>query len=256
MINGASIVLPLDSYRLAASEQRLVDHAISVLEQRCLRKAGFRGATVPSFVSEAVSDSGAAHDNSRRYGVIDPESAGRYGYHRPPQASSTLTSRAKARKWTARLNSRERRALFGATGNSGCQATALHALDRGVVGADGSWLTKADFDSADNSRKDPQVADAARRWSTCMADHGLHYAEPEAAIADQRWHLDAPLPGVAEIAVAKTDVQCKTLSGFVATWLNVETELQHRLIRNNSAVLGRIRTAKRSYLANASAAVR
>ncbi|GAB3464575.1 hypothetical protein GCM10027570_52480 [Streptomonospora sediminis] len=237
-----TVELPLDSYRPTAAEEVTYDRAFDLLAQRCVADAGF---------SWPVRDEPPLPENRhlRRYGVIDPNDAQKYGYHLAP----TKTPDQKSDK--AAPTPEAEAAFYGPVDSpeEGCAAKAERRLDRGAGGADGKLLAELDWTSLDISETHPDVIEAKNAWQECMSARGHSYATPRKAIEDESWNLDSPSPTAAERAVAVADVECKYEVGMVETWVQAEHEIQREMIAEHTSELEALQHANEVRHGNAEA---
>jgi hypothetical protein len=215
--------LPFDGYRLNFAEDSEIERARTSLARACLRERGVRldvpdGVRTPGMID--------VEPNLRRYGVIDEVSATGYGYHFPRTAEETQQQQARAR-WAGSITEDQRMALFG---EGGCTEKA----DAELTTFDDAFFIAASRESLRVSEKDPRVVAAKAAWHTCMAEKGYDYADPNAAVSDPRWHLDAAAISAAEKDTALADVRCKASSRLVDTWHEVEVGVQREDIRRDA----------------------
>lgn len=234
------LALPFDRYRLNFAEESEIQRARTVLARACLRDRGVR-LEVP----DDVRDPGVLDvtPNLRRYGVIDEPTATRFGYHFPRTAQEVRRQQDRAR-WSASLTEPQRMALFG---EDGCAERA----DTELSEVDDEFFVDADFHSLRTSGADPRVVAATATWRTCMSKQGFDYPDPNAAIAEDRWNLDAAHIPTAEITTAQADVRCKTATGFVETWHDVEVGVQQEEIRRDADRFAGLASARDKRLAAA-----
>lgn len=239
-VPAEQLALPFDDYRLNFAEESEIQRARTVLARACLRDRGVR-LEVP----DDVRDPGVLDvtPNLRRYGVIDEATATRFGYHFPRTATEARRQQDRER-WSASLTEPQRMALFG---EDGCTERA----DAELSEVDDDFFVDADFRSLRTSGADPRVVAAATAWRTCMSEQGFDYSDPNAAIADPRWHLDAADIPAAEITTALADVRCKATTRFVETWHDVEIGVQQEEIRRDADRFAGLASARDKRLAAA-----
>ncbi|WP_017599419.1 hypothetical protein, partial [Nocardiopsis lucentensis] len=243
-----AVELPIDAYRLGPEEEANYLRAQNLLVRTCMKETGFDWPV--------VEEGTAAEDqrpHRRRYGVVDPDVAGEFGYHPPP---SPEDERVLDERRTL-LADEDAVAAYEGPGEgegSGCLDLAVAELSRGAdEDADYELFTTLDWDSLDESERHPDVEAAMGEWSSCMAGRGHSYADVWSAMEDERWNLDAPeIPG-AERKTAVDDVHCKYETGLLDTWTAVEGEIQRSMIEDHAAELERIRDANTAYARNAEA---
>ncbi|NYI07667.1 hypothetical protein [Allostreptomyces psammosilenae] len=238
------LTLPLDAYRLDHAAESEVRRARDLLIRDCMEQAGFEW-----YVStEASADIDPAR---RRYGVIDPGVAERYGYHLPPDPRSAEVERVRSETLA---EPGAEAAYFGpAESEEGCVTSADERIARGAGEADHALFTDLDFGSLDRSDLHPDVVAAKEDWRECMSARGHSYDTPRDAAGDEAWDLDAPEATEAERAVAAADVACKHEVGLVETWVRAETDIQRDMVAEHAAELERVGAANATYLENARA---
>ncbi|GAA1747468.1 hypothetical protein [Nonomuraea bangladeshensis] len=83
-----------------------------------------------------------------------------------------------------------------------------------------------------------------------MRAEGLRYADPLAAISDQRWLGDGP-PTREEIRAAQADVRCKVKTGLVSVWSAAEKRIQDDVVRAHPEEFEALKAAKDRQLESA-----
>lgn len=244
---GVDPRLPLDRYLLAPRESELVAQAFRTLVGQCMR--GF-GITSPQGSS---GQQGPATRNERRYGITDPRLAATDGYRLANQTSAAVPARPRES-----ADPRARQVLTGMPAGTvnghpvlpeGCAGEARLRLNKGAPGGtDPDTAMRLAQDSFFESERDPRVRAVVRAWSDCMRRHGHNYPTPLAAAADPRFR-GAVSP--TEIAVATTDITCKTETDLVGVWSSVETEVQRPVVESNRPALENIRRTNEIQLAAA-----
>ena len=235
-------IVPLDRYRLNAAEDDAVNDALAALQTACLHADGSQ-LVVPNYANATF----ASTDNTRRYGVLDVDSATKYGYHRPPIS----TERSDAERWLEALSPADRRLFFDSGRKHGCRTDSHAKLHAGVENVLDTKLTKIDYDSLDTAMTEPRVVAALRSWAHCMGERGFHYDSPNDAISDPQWDLNASVSSPGERAVAAADARCKIEVSLVRTIQDVETKIQDAAIANEAPYFRSILRVKRAYLRNA-----
>ncbi|MGW0802168.1 hypothetical protein [Nonomuraea sp. NPDC002799] len=238
------LVLPFDAYKTTPEQRAVLGNAHNHLVVRCMRKLGI---TVRPPAEEATAIAAIDPGNTRRYGVADTASAGRYGYHlaQPPAPDTTGA-------WAGKLPKPARHRLYGSAADRGCLDRATLALDKGARKADWPWLGLQDSLTLEQAAKHPAVTGAIERWRSCMSQAGHSYPAPEAAIADNRWDLDKPAVSEEEKQIATADTVCKWSSGLIAAWYAADAELQRAVIRDNSERFDALRVNLQQRLRRAS----
>lgn len=216
--------LPFERYELSQIDRQTIAYAEDLLTGACMRSRGLEWVTLPP-----PPDQDPDPLIRRRYGIVEPEIAARYGYHLPP-LSPELSARETVLRQRDRLPVAERHMAYGVDGAGGCRATARDQLRTGVSGLDENRLYNHAAEAFRASQIAPEVTAVFGAWSTCMAAAGFHYTDPLQAIADA--DLRPAQPSSREIAIATADVRCKQDSDLVAVWSGVEARLQRDAIRS------------------------
>ncbi len=222
----ADLTLPFDAYKPTPAQRALLGNAHNLVVVRCMRRHGF-AVHPPSTDQQAIA--AADPGNTRRYGVVDPAHAERFGYHLARPATPPQTP-----EWAAELRQAARRHLYGKQGRPGCLDRAPDALARKAPKADWQWLALQDARTLERAAQRPAVRQAVVRWTACMRAAGHSYPSPEAAIADPRWTLEEAEITAEETRVAVADTSCKWSSGLVSAWFTADTELQRRVVLKHS----------------------
>ncbi|WP_344896063.1 hypothetical protein [Nonomuraea antimicrobica] len=234
---ASGLSVPLDDFILSRLDIQTIEYAEDLLTRACMRGSGFDWEMLPP---PARTDTDPLH--RRRYGVIEPEVAGRYGYHLPPLAPD---QQAREQVWRRRdaLPPAERRAAYGHDGQGGCRNTARTRLAEGVPKLDQQRLNGFIGDTFEASQRVPAVVAVFGAWSRCMKAKGFAYGMPLDAAADPAWARSAQ-PSPREIAVAKADVGCKRTTGLVAAWSTADSHVQLDAIATHRADFDRFRQAR------------
>ncbi|GAA3654428.1 hypothetical protein GCM10022224_016710 [Nonomuraea antimicrobica] len=242
-VEARELSVPFDRYNFSTADIMILEAAEDLLVRDCMRKRGMVWEVVPP---------GAADDleppNRRRYGVVEPEIARLYGYHVAPDRPS-VARRAEAReRRTKGLSAAERQAVYGET--DGCLQQARSHIEQGAPPVDMALFNKLITQTFEESQRDPKVLQVFRSWSGCMRAEELRYADPLAAITDQRWLSGGP-PTQEEIRTAQADVRCKVKTGLVSVWSGVEKRIQDNVVRAYPAEFRALGAAKDQQLAAA-----
>ncbi|AQZ62067.1 unnamed protein product [[Actinomadura] parvosata subsp. kistnae] len=229
--------VPLDDFTLSRLDIHTIEYAEDLLTRACMRGRGFDWELLPP---PARTDTDPLH--RRRYGVIEPEVAERYGYHVPPPAPD---QQAREQVWRRReaLPPAEQRAAYGPDGQGGCRETARTRLAQGIPAVDQQQLNGYIGDTFEASQRVPAVVAAFGAWSACMKAGGFTYRTPLDAANDRAWASSAR-PAPREIAVAVADVVCKRATGLVATWSAADQAVQLAAIAAHRTDFARFRQAR------------
>jgi hypothetical protein len=234
--------VPFDDYTLSTLDMQTIEYAEDLLIRDCMRGRGLAWEMLPAPASQDPNPI-----NRRRYGLIEPELAKRYGYHMPPQVPE-LAARDAVWARRDRLPRAERHAAYGADGKGGCTAQARGHLRRDIPNFNDQYRLN-DFAEVDfaASQEDQEVVLVFGSWRACMATAGFDYANPFAAFDDPAWG-ESSRPAKREIAVAEADVRCKRETSLVETWAAAEERLQLDTIRANPQDFASFRQTKETHL--------
>jgi len=229
--------VPFDEYKLSRLDLQTIEYAEDLLTRDCMRELGMDWEMLPPPSSQ---DSDPL--NRRRYGLIEPEIATRFGYHLSPP-SPELMARESVWAHRDRLPLAERRAAYGDDGQGGCRAQARHHLRKDIPDLDQSRLYDFSAEAFDASMEDPEAVDVFGRWGACMKAEGFRYSDPLAPPGDPAW-VESRRPSAPEIAVAEADVRCKQETGLVSAWSSVEERIQRDVLRSHREDFDGFRRAK------------
>ncbi|MGK5630410.1 hypothetical protein [Streptomyces sp. URMC 123] len=241
-----ALVLPFDAYEASLADYYTLRDAQDALTRTCMRERGFDWPVIdrPTAVDE--------NRNRRRYGVIEPAVAERFGYHATPDLLDPYGVSGREDRRDARLSDEEDRAANAP--DTGCVITAHRKLlDDARADVDLKLFNDLGERALAAARDEPDTARALREWSACMRGAGFDYPGPYEAMKDDRWWKDDTLPTRQEIAVAVADVRCKQRSGLVEAWFAAEKRLQERAIRDHPAYFTALKDAKQRHIATARA---
>lgn len=236
--NIDEITLPLDGHVLTVSELRIVREAHDELLSECVRR--FTGE---AWVPEGAVGTGPLF-SPYRFGLVDPERAGRYGYHDPKDELSVTYARSNPVKvprgdvtpaWVVDGVPAGRAPVpRDASGNAlpagGCSGETQARLAKppaakDVVDREVSTIERAEA-------KDPRVGRAIDDWVACMQAAGYEYEstlDPAAEFGAAETISDE------ELSVARADVGCRTSTHYLETRVAVLSELQQQSLDSNAA---------------------
>jgi hypothetical protein len=184
-VEARELSIPFDRYNFSPSDISILEGAEEFLVRDCMRQRGMAWEVLPQSAAEDLEPL-----NRRRYGVVESEIARLFGYHAPPDRP-TVARRAAARDSRARsLSAKEQQAAYGEKG--GCLGQARAHLEQGTPQVDGGLFNRLISETFEQSQRDPEVVQVFQAWSTCMREQRWQYADPLAAVTDQRWMKDGP----------------------------------------------------------------
>lgn len=243
--------LPVEDYLLTGRQSKVLAEARISLALSCLDRFGLERPSMPrprtSFRPENRS---AVVNPDRRYGVLVPAVAARYGYHPEPGTYPDRTSLQEPKLTpTASLvlagdqDHPEHVARVNGTTvpDDGCLGEAERRLG-GRPGVYGDSRVAADLNMASFAvtRNDPHVVAAISAWSTCMREAGHPQTDPLEAL-DQGAPSIRPVTTAQEIAVATTDISCKRRTHLAAVWSQAERQYQEATIQVKAAEFRQIK---------------
>ncbi|MEV4087681.1 hypothetical protein ACIBI7_23890 [Nonomuraea fuscirosea] len=230
-----AISLPFDRYNFTPADLSVIERAEDLLVGDCMRSRGLAWETLPPSAEEDLEP-----PNRRRYGVVEPEIARRYGYHVAPDRPSVARRSAAGETRTASL-SEQQRAAYDESG--GCLPRARARIGQGAPKVDSALFNQLITRTFEQSRREAEVVRVFRAWSACMRAEGWRYDDPLTAIADERW-LDGGPATEEEIRAARADERCKARTGLVAVWVAAERRLQEDAVRAHREAFDALKAAK------------
>ncbi len=229
--------LPLAAYSLTREQQVLLDRAQIRLQETCVRRLS--SSDLPP---REVPDASAAVEPSRRYGIVDMESAKRYGYQSPDTPSSTASlprpNETQAMLLSGRTSAGKALKTYKghAVPEGGCNAESRDAIYKDHDKEPGIAVAQQiDIDSYKRSLQDSRVSAAFSDWSRCMKRAGYTYESPM-KVADDPEFADANY-SKRERSVAVADVTCKFEVRLPQTWIAVESAIQKKMIERRQSAL-------------------
>lgn len=260
--------LPFDAYDLNPIQRSIVDQADFKVADQCLRKFGLR---MPS----SKNTSPVEYPKNADYaGWLEPRDVEKYGYQGPPGMRDEAWAAQDGRR--AFVIPANIDAAYTGLGKSvvngtrvpdgGCADEAERALNAGAPAPTGSGPAKPRdhkqmlslMDSASEvAFKDPRLAEADKRWSTCMQERGFSYSAPYAAENDRRWEKNVdpatrrhPVTSL-EIRTAVADEQCRKETNYFGVRLAVYADAQNKIIAANRDKVLRLQKLMNTRYANA-----
>lgn len=250
--------LPLAKYSVTAEEKAVLNKAESKVRNSCLKDFGEPPLPVPDIPPPAARDTGG----NRRYGLLDPVSARKYGYQLPPEPTAGPDGLPQPSPQQAALLSgidADGEKLTDYRGRpvppGGCSAYArsrIYAEHKANAGRE--VAQSIDMDGYKSSLKDPRVLSSFAAWSRCMDSRGFTYTSPLSVTDDPRF-ADADVDAE-ERSVATADVECKQRVGLPETWLAAESAVQRKMMKDKQTELTSLSTSRQKMLADAAAILR
>ncbi|RSM90514.1 hypothetical protein DMH04_03350 [Kibdelosporangium aridum] len=218
-VEAWQLAMPFDAYNFSPAEVMTLTVAEDLLTRDCMRGKGHGWELLPRAVESDIEP-----PHRRRYGVIEPQIADKYGYHSAPDRPTVAARKAKQL-----ARAKQTADLRGAVKDCGAQAEAV--LSAGTPDVDAGRFDALIRKSFEDSQRLPEVTEVFRAWSACMSGEGFTYPDPLTAITDEKWSTPTPTPQ--EIRAAQADVRCKAKTNLVAVWAAAETRVQNDAIAAN-----------------------
>ncbi|MGW4968571.1 hypothetical protein [Streptomyces albidoflavus] len=226
---GVTFSLPIAGYSFTESEVALLRNAENLTTEKCMARYGIEYS-----VGSAVSDQDPPAD--RRYGISSFGEAKKYGYHMPPTPSfeeESVSGEVRALLYGTAASGKFRGRDVPVNGCAGEGVEKLRVKEQSQRGAQAAGrIAKESFVE---SMESVPVREAMRVWSICMRNEGYRYASPLEAMADQRFLGDEV--SAVEKRTARADLECKDESRLPEVWFVSESEVQQRMIEENSELL-------------------
>ncbi|WP_405359669.1 hypothetical protein OG535_12355 [Kitasatospora sp. NBC_00085] len=256
----AELHLPIEQYMLTAVQSVQFDWVRKAATGSCMKRYGL-DYPVPA---KPGPDGPGAHAftlMNRRYGITDADGAARWGYHLPQAASAPAAPEQPVA--LAAMPAAAQTALLGVDPARGSRVTSYQGkalpeggcfaeLDRVLPGAvggpqgpgNGPQGVVTDIKSASftESRSVPEVVAATAAWVDCMKGRGFDIPDPLKAPATVTTMKD-PAPGIAEIAQAVADVDCKDRTNLTGIWFASESTLQNAAIAKHAKDLAGVKAS-------------
>jgi hypothetical protein len=248
--------LPIEAYLLTPAQGAELSWEENTAIRTCMAAFGF---DYPQAEPRPGPGSGSQYAVMyRRYGVVDPASVARWGYHLP---SAVTGGREPAASAPAVLPLAEREVLMGADPATGVPTTDYRGRPvpaggcrtagtglfpgvdspQGPGAGPGELLSQLKSDSFTASMADPRVLRVFAAWDACMDARGYHLPDNPLDAAEDLTSLNDPAPDRAEIAQAEADVACKQRTNLVGVWFAVESDYQDAAIHRNQSALDQLR---------------
>ncbi|WP_406860611.1 hypothetical protein ABZO31_09180 [Streptomyces sp. HUAS MG47] len=258
-VKSAAIpALPIEGYLVSQKEKEQILKASRMEAKSCMARFGFSYSwSTPSGQKVAPDDN--ASNRSRRYGIVDPVAASKYGYglgvaeiqDSSGQAPSAAMSEAATRVFLGNSDPTVK-VQDGAEVNGqkipegGCAGEAKRKIGNGLSNRAANEINMASFSV---SLSDEKVKAVLARWSQCMQKHGYDFKSPLDPLKTMGVGSATPR----EKATAQADVQCKYETNLIGVWNSVESAIQKAMIGKKEEILEEGRRETDRSLRNASA---
>ncbi|MEU7582274.1 hypothetical protein AB0B50_32350 [Streptomyces sp. NPDC041068] len=235
--------LPVEAYLPTRKEEQAITQARAALLKDCMGKQGFsydQSPELPEIGGQSLTDG--------RYGIWERDDVERWGYHPDPELlEAHEKATAQATDLKRELSQAERTALYGKSeasveghGPGGCAREVSVKLGEGAT--DTSFTEPAEAmanDAYGRAQREPDVRKAFQSWSACMKKQGYDYRTPMYA------NDDAAFAGRdisdKELAVARTDLDCREKYQVNRVWYEQEARWQKLLIEEKADPLNEVR---------------
>ncbi|WP_395296372.1 hypothetical protein ACF9IK_25225 [Kitasatospora hibisci] len=252
--------LPIEQYMLTPVQSVQFEWVRKAATGSCMKRYGL-DYPVPAKPGPDDTAARTYTPMNRRYGVTEPDSAARWGYHMPQTAAAPAAGEQPAS--LAALPAAARTVLLGVDQAQGTRATSYQGkplpdggcfaeLDRIMPGAAGGpqgpgngpqgAVTEIKSGSFTESKSAPEVAAAIAAWTGCMKEHGFDLPDPLQAPTAVPSMKD-PVPSATEIAQAVADVDCKRRTNLTGIWFATESTLQNVAIGRRAKDLATVKAA-------------
>lgn len=241
--------LPLDVHSGTDAQNDVIDRAVGLLTQECMRAKGF---------DYAIPENGSAGRGDRLrkggYGITDRAQAALHGYRDPNVAFVDSSGKVQLPPGMREESPQEQEASYlvalrGAVDGPltddkgrfkpvGCLYESLYKIydyQAAESRADLDLPGRLAAEANDRAARHPQVTAGVAAWSECMRAKGFNYANPQEPL-NATWSDKS-----AEVATALADIACKEHTGLVTTWLSAISGYQHELIDRNASALAELK---------------
>jgi hypothetical protein len=270
----ATYPMPLDAYYASATQTWTLQRAQFVLAQCCAQARGVAVPTArfpasdprPAFLTDTANDVRPMTLQQARTLGYDMYSGGTSAVD---TAAAGLTPRQLEifQGWSSDLNLTKPTSRFLLDG--GCFRQAEQTLLKGAtparvpgertvdglpnLGEDDATVNNDYLNAARTGETSPEVQQAQKRWSACMAAHGYSGLRPtEDAIQKMGPNLGST--GAKRQAVQ--DVQCKQATGFMTVWIASMTRAQNAVSAAHRTQLAGFKKRLAARMANAAKALK
>lgn len=249
---GDELILPVDAYGFTVPERNKLGLARDILIGECMRGFGFAYDAIADAaqyrrLTRANTQDFGFYGNKRRYSVTNMATAATYGYHLVSAVTDGTSPGNQANAHGLGSLSTAGEAVLVGLGPDGRpvskSASGRRVPAGGCVGAADATLARSGSvgeakpvsdlaaRSYEQSLKDATVTAAFKKWSTCMAGRGYHYASP---LDKTGFNIDVKTVSTRETATARADVACKQQTHLVDTWFHAEVGYQKAWIEQHA----------------------
>lgn len=222
--SSSQVVRPIDAYLPTAAQAVQLAHIRFRVEQTCLKESG--------------------------YAVPDPEPSDYEAFVRTGQRDRVVRSDVYGYFDTANYEGNGYSRPLGAVGLVAISSPpgVPEALGRMCISQGVNAISAADPNSLPNggppavSGNEPAVQDAKSSWQQCMKSHGYTAADP---VELQYAH---PSKTADDVAVAKSDIDCKIQTNFVGVVLGEQTKIDNEYINAHADGLAKYTAAVKAIL--------
>lgn len=238
----AQISRPIDAYLLSSDEIVASESTRVRSADECMSDKGYPTADVTADGDLGASIALGVHNRvvlSDLYGFFDGVDVARqYGYQPPPGSAGS----------------------YGVTWSPDVpqdmvdECFARAAVDAGAADALDLTTTQG---LPDGGPAVPSGAaayvQAVTDWSSCMAQRGYSYSDPQAALGDVRWSQDrmSDHASPTQIATATADVECKMSTNLIGVAVAVQAAYDQQYIDSHTDQLSAYKTQLLAALAGA-----
>lgn len=223
---------PLDAYAPTDEATRLVNRARIIVGDRCMARFGFQPE--PGWQPEGT----APLRTWARYGLWDPAPAEEHGYMPPPDPNQMTNPPIRFMESQDAIN-----VYLGDVTQyagqevppGGCQGEELRAVFGSESElAQSGYVADLDREALIRAAQDSRVVPLMDAWRECVKAAGWEYADVMAPFAywstrrgEDKW---VTVISEEEKQSARADIQCKTSTGLLGTWLAADIAYQNAII--------------------------
>jgi hypothetical protein len=227
---------PLDAYRLADEQARLVSRARIIVGDKCMGPFGFQ--PVSGWIPEGAQD----WLTFSRYGLWDSATAAQIGYQSPPLPNQNTTPMRFAGLDAIAVYQGSVTSYHGrAVPPGGCEGAEIQAIAGATPMRDPHFVGELDSEALLRSTQDSRVRPLIAAWVGCMKAKGWPFQTVMAPFDywSSRRGTDRAHPAVSseELRSAADDIGCKQSTKLLGTWLAADVAYQKALIERDAGKL-------------------